>query len=112
MWAKALARRGELEEGERLAREAVVLAAETDMLNAHAEALVDLAEILSLAGRDARSELDRALALYEQKGNLVMAERTRAGLAQLAASGALARGLVEASRTCSSPRRSCASCRR
>jgi class 3 adenylate cyclase/tetratricopeptide (TPR) repeat protein len=73
---KVLARRGEVEEGERLAREAVALAAETDMLNMHADALVDLAEVLALAGRDPRAELDEALALYERKGNLVMAERT------------------------------------
>ena len=74
---KLLARRGELEEGERVGREAVALAAGTDMLNMHAGALVDLADVLALAGRDPRPELVRALALYEQKGNLVMAERTR-----------------------------------
>jgi class 3 adenylate cyclase/tetratricopeptide (TPR) repeat protein len=83
---KLLARRGELEEGERLAREAVALAAETDMLNAHADALVDLAEVLAHAGRNARAELEQALALYERKGNLVMAERTRSRLAELTAS--------------------------
>ena len=83
---KLLARRGELEEGERLAREAVALAEETDMLNAHADALIDLAEVLALAGQDARAELDRALALYERKGNLVMAERTRSRVAELTAS--------------------------
>jgi tetratricopeptide (TPR) repeat protein len=81
-----LARRGELEEGERLAREAVALAEDTDMLNAHADALLDLAEVLALGGRDARAELDRALVLYERKGNLVMAERTRSRLAELTAS--------------------------
>jgi hypothetical protein len=85
MWrrvrGKVLARRGELEEGERLAREAVALGAETDLLNGHAAALVDLADVLELAGQDARPELERALALYEQKGNLVMAERTRSRLA-------------------------------
>jgi tetratricopeptide (TPR) repeat protein len=74
---KVLARRGELEEGERLVREAVALAEETDMLNAHADALIDLADVLALAAQDPRAELDRALALYERKGNLVMAERTR-----------------------------------
>jgi tetratricopeptide (TPR) repeat protein len=81
-----LARRGDHDEGERLAREAVAIAAETDMLKAHADALVDLAEVLTLAGRDARAELEQALALYERKGNLVMAERTRSRLAELAAS--------------------------
>ncbi|MBA3428626.1 MAG: hypothetical protein H0U07_08660 [Actinobacteria bacterium] len=79
---KVLARRGELQEGERLAREAVALAAETDMLNANADALLDLAEVLALAGQDARAELEQALALYERKGNLVMAERTRSRLAE------------------------------
>jgi tetratricopeptide (TPR) repeat protein len=78
---KVLARRGELEEGERLAREAVALGAQTDLLNAHADALLDLAEVLELAGRDPRPELEHALALYERKGNLVMAERTRSRLA-------------------------------
>jgi len=86
MWrqarGKVLARRGEHDEGERLAREAVALAAETDMLNANADALLDLAEVLALAGQDARAELEQALALYERKGNLVMAERTRSRLAE------------------------------
>ncbi len=82
---KVLARRGELQEGERLGREAVALAEETDMLNAHADALIDLAEVLALAGQDARAELEQALALYERKGNLVTAERTRSRLADRAA---------------------------
>jgi tetratricopeptide (TPR) repeat protein len=82
---KVLARRGELEEGERLAREAVALAAETDMLNAHADTLLDLAEVLTLAGQHARAELEQALALYERKGNLVMAERAKSRLAELTA---------------------------
>jgi hypothetical protein len=77
------ARRGEVEEGERLAREAVALGAETDILNAHGDALTHLAEVLNRAGRDARGELEQALALYERKGNLAMAERTRSKLAEL-----------------------------
>jgi tetratricopeptide (TPR) repeat protein len=80
---KLLARRGEFEEGERLAREAVALAEKTDMLNVHADALLDLAYVLALTGKDGRPELERALALYEQKGNLVMAERTRARISAL-----------------------------
>ena len=78
---KVLARRGEHDEAERLASEAVALAAETDMLNAHAGALIDLAEVHALAGQDARA----ALELYEHKGNLVLAERTRSRLAELTA---------------------------
>lgn len=86
MRGKVLARRGELDEGERLAREAVALGAETDMLNAHADALIDLAEVLALSGQNARPELEKALALYERKGNLVMTERMRSTLAELTAS--------------------------
>ena len=52
----------------------------------HAGALLDLADVLALAGQDARAELDEALALYMRKGNLVMAERTRSRLAELTAS--------------------------
>jgi class 3 adenylate cyclase/tetratricopeptide (TPR) repeat protein len=81
--AKVLARRGELDEGERVAREAVALAEETDMLNAHADALRDLAEVLTVAGQDPAAALEQALGLYERKGNLVMAERTRSRLAEL-----------------------------
>ena len=55
------------------------------MLNAHADALLDLAGVLALAGQDARAELEQAFALYERKGNLVMAERTRSRLAELTA---------------------------
>jgi class 3 adenylate cyclase len=77
---KLLAHRGELHEGVWLAREAVALAGTTDALNAHAAALVDLADVLALAGEDARPELQQALALYEEKGNLVMAERARSNL--------------------------------
>ncbi len=49
----------------------------------HAKALADLAEVLELAGRreEAAAALEQALELYERKGNLVMAERTRERLA-------------------------------
>jgi hypothetical protein len=70
---KALARRGKVEEGVQLAGEAVALAAETDMLNAHGDALLDLAEVVALAGRNPKTELVQAVSLYERKGNLVMA---------------------------------------
>jgi hypothetical protein len=43
-------------------------------------ALLGLAEVLALAGKDGRAELEQALALYERKGNLVMAERVRSTL--------------------------------
>jgi class 3 adenylate cyclase/tetratricopeptide (TPR) repeat protein len=79
--ARLLAGGGQLDEAERLAREAVARAGETDMLNLQGEALLNLAEVLALAGKEARPELEEAIALYERKGNLVMAERVRSQLA-------------------------------
>jgi hypothetical protein len=55
------------------------------MLNAHADARIDLSEVLALAGQDAQAELQQALALYERKGNLVMAERTRSRVVEVTA---------------------------
>jgi class 3 adenylate cyclase/predicted ATPase len=81
--AKVATRRGELEEGERLAREAVALAEQTDMLNPHGDALIDLAEVLAVAGKDPRPQLEQALALYQRKGNIVLTERAQTRLAQL-----------------------------
>ena len=80
--AKVLAQRRELEAAETLAREAVAFAGQSDFLIAHADALMDLAEVLRLAGRpdEAADAVARALTLYEAKGNLVMAERARAAL--------------------------------
>ena len=80
--AKVLARRGRLEEAEKLAREAVELAESTDFINMHADSLVDLAEVLRLAGRlhEGAAALGQALELYERKGNLVSADRARAVL--------------------------------
>jgi alkanesulfonate monooxygenase SsuD/methylene tetrahydromethanopterin reductase-like flavin-dependent oxidoreductase (luciferase family) len=72
-----------VDEAEALAREAVELARSTDFLNAQGDTLVDLAEILSLAGRpaEAAAALDEAVALYERKGNVVSASRARSALA-------------------------------
>jgi tetratricopeptide (TPR) repeat protein len=89
--AKVLARRGEHETAERLARKSVALAEGTDFLNDQADAYADLAEVLELAGRDeASAALEEALTLYERKCNLVMAERVRARLAVLRTSPAAA----------------------
>jgi DNA-binding SARP family transcriptional activator len=77
--AKALARRGELDAAERLAREAVSLAEQTDFLNLHGNALMDLATVLRHGRRleGAAAAADAANALYERKGNLVSAEEAR-----------------------------------
>jgi class 3 adenylate cyclase/tetratricopeptide (TPR) repeat protein len=83
--SKALARRGEFEEAERLARESVEILEPTDWLNDRGWARWALAEVLRLAGRlDEAAEAARgALAEYERKGNVVMARRVRELLAEL-----------------------------
>jgi class 3 adenylate cyclase/tetratricopeptide (TPR) repeat protein len=78
--ARLLANEGDAEAAERLAREAVSLLAATDFLNDRGNRLVDLAEVLRIAGRDdeAVPVLTEALSQYEQKGNIVSAARVRA----------------------------------
>jgi tetratricopeptide (TPR) repeat protein len=85
--AKVLARRGELAEAARLARDAVAIGEETDMLDAQGDAYADLAEVLSLAGRPegAIEALEQALERYERKGNVVSTQRTQARLAEIRA---------------------------
>ena len=80
--ARVLARRGAAEEAERLAREAVVRAERTDFLNLRGDALLDLAEVLRLAGRPAEAaEAGReALRRYQDKGNHASAAQARAVL--------------------------------
>jgi hypothetical protein len=70
--ASAIARRGDPGEAERLAGEAVYLAGKTDQLDSKAEACLDLAEVLLLGGRgrEAEQELERAISLYQEKGNI------------------------------------------
>ena len=76
---RALAARGDLEEGARLCGEAALLAEQTDDVNMRAEALQDLAEVLRLAGEVERSReaFSGALQLFEAKGNVVSAEAAR-----------------------------------
>ena len=68
-----------LEEAERVAAEAVELAADTDMLGMQAGALLDLARVRRLVGREAEvAPLARqALALAERKGHRVAAAQAR-----------------------------------
>jgi DNA-binding SARP family transcriptional activator len=86
--ARVLAHRSCFDEAEQLAQEAVRFLAATDDVRAHADALVDLAEVRRLAGRhdEAIRAVERALPLYEQKGNIVRAERTRTLLDEVKAS--------------------------
>jgi class 3 adenylate cyclase/tetratricopeptide (TPR) repeat protein len=83
--AKLLARRGELAAAERLAREAVAVCEETDMLDAQGDVYADLAEVLLLAGKpdEAAAALEQALDRYQRKGNLVSTQRAQTRLAEL-----------------------------
>jgi hypothetical protein len=83
--ARLLARDGSLEGAEELAREAVAIAAETDLLWFHGDALLDLAEVLRLAGRsgEAAGAAQDALDLYELKENVASAAIARAVLQEL-----------------------------
>jgi hypothetical protein len=65
-------------------REAETLVAPTDELTLQADLAVTLSQVLDLAGRpgEARVELERALDLFEQKGDLVDAARARERLAR------------------------------
>ena len=87
--ARVLARRGETEEAVALAREAVASMADSDDITAHAEILVDLAEVLRAHGDlvGAAAALAEAVALHEEKGNVLPAERCRELLATIAAGG-------------------------
>jgi class 3 adenylate cyclase len=80
--ARLHARAGRPEQGEQLAREAVLLGEETEMLNWHANALVDLGEICMLEGKrdEGGRHFAHALELYERKGNVVSAAQARAAL--------------------------------
>ncbi len=77
--AKVLARRGECDEAERLARQAVALLEPTDLLSQRGDAMLGLAHVLRVCER--LEEADRAtrdgLAMYELKGNHAAAERSR-----------------------------------
>jgi tetratricopeptide (TPR) repeat protein len=82
--AKLLARRGDVEEAGRLAREATALATQTDYLDLRAQTCADLAEVLRLAGdpRGSAAAREESIQLYEQKGNIVAATRVRSQLAE------------------------------
>ena len=83
--ARILAARGHLREAEELARSAVALAARTDFLNQHGDALLELAVVLDHGGRtpEVRAAVGEALDLYQRKGNLVNAARARQWMERL-----------------------------
>jgi tetratricopeptide (TPR) repeat protein len=80
-----LAQRGECDEAERLAHEAVAWSARSDTPRLQADAYCDLAEVLEAAGRrdEAIEAWHEALERYERKGIVPLARRTRERLAAL-----------------------------
>ena len=86
--ARALADSNRPTEAEALAREALASVERTDLLDLHGDALLDLGFVLRGRSPDeSRSRIEQALSLYEQKGNLVSAERVRLLAAAPATSG-------------------------
>jgi tetratricopeptide (TPR) repeat protein len=83
--ARLLARRGQHEEGEELAREAVGRAGLTESPNLQGAALLALAEVLRHAGQteQAAEAARRAVAVYESKGNAAAAARASDALEAL-----------------------------
>jgi predicted ATPase/class 3 adenylate cyclase len=84
--AKVRAERGDAERAETLAREAVRLAEATELLNTQGDALLDLATVLTAAGRreEALTAVEAAAERYEHKGNRPSLERAREVAAELA----------------------------
>jgi tetratricopeptide (TPR) repeat protein len=74
---------GQMDDALALARDAVESAAQTDALNMRADALFVFAEVLLQSERagDAAEAMQDALGLYEQKGNVVSAQRAASRLA-------------------------------
>jgi class 3 adenylate cyclase/ATP/maltotriose-dependent transcriptional regulator MalT len=78
--SKVIARRGELEEAEALARAGVAIAEATDAPVLQARATVSLAEVLLAAAQADAADVAfrRAIALYAAKGNIVAAAALQA----------------------------------
>jgi class 3 adenylate cyclase/tetratricopeptide (TPR) repeat protein len=89
--AKLMAVDGEITAAEALAREAVGFTAATDLLKEHADRVFDLGETLRVGGRSAEAvrALEEALQLYERKGDIASAAKTRALLDEMRAATAL-----------------------
>jgi hypothetical protein len=80
-WVRALilARRGDFDEAERLAREGVAITRRTDYLEVTADAHVALATVLDAGhrGDEAQTGWRDALDLYERKGAVLRADQAR-----------------------------------
>jgi tetratricopeptide (TPR) repeat protein len=86
--AKVRAQQGRVDEAERMAREAVEYFAGTDYSTDRTWVLMDLAEVLRSAGRsdEAIATIREALALYEQREDMVSATHARELIDELASS--------------------------
>jgi class 3 adenylate cyclase/tetratricopeptide (TPR) repeat protein len=95
--AKILARRGDLEEAKRLAREAVDIVGPSGEPDHEGDAWFDLAEVLRMAERrdEAAEALRSALACWEAKGNVVSAAKAREALTALGAPSPTAPPVLE-----------------
>jgi tetratricopeptide (TPR) repeat protein len=92
--AKVLARRGEMDSAEALAREGVKLASSTDFPLLKGHALDDLAEVLTLDDRseEAIAVLEEALHNYDAKRDIASSGAVRSRLDELVAARPLDRG--------------------
>jgi predicted ATPase/class 3 adenylate cyclase len=83
--ARVLARRGETQAAEAHARQALAIAEATDFINERADALIDLSHVLEESSRreEAAAALSGAVHLYELKGNIVAAARTKSRLSTI-----------------------------
>ena len=77
--ARVRARQGDAATAEELIREAVAIVERTDFLFDRGTVQLDLGEVMELLGRgeEARAAREHALEMFEQKGDLVSAARTR-----------------------------------
>ena len=86
LYARILADRGRYREAEELARSAAALFAQTDLLSARADTLLELSHVLAAAGHvsEAHAVAAEALELYQRKGNLPGARESLRCLTQSA----------------------------
>ena len=86
LYARILADRGRYREAEELARSAAALFAQTDLLSARADTLLELSHVLAAAGQvsEAHAVAAEALELYQRKGNLPGARESLRCLTQSA----------------------------
>jgi DNA-binding SARP family transcriptional activator/predicted ester cyclase len=103
--ARLLSRDGDHDEARRVAEEAVTIAEHTDALVDHGDACLALASVLDAAGdaAGAQAAAERAVALYELKGAVALAEKAR----RLLTGGPRPGGLVATEAVTSEPENRC-----